>query len=177
MIITFRNNTIIEVSDETAVKLDRLWGGKAPDRVVKVDNIKGLECTIVLSTISGIYPNELWDEMQHEKVGDVLCKWGTWHPKGERCMHTDPLRDPIDFGALNDPANITGTRKEYREKWFKILGLNATRVKHMKEFNSDKLGLIKTFAELEHYEKTSEFPEYVDPTQWPKVGFNGLVLV
>lgn len=70
-----------------------------------------------------------------------------------------PLPARVDLDAIK-PQN------EYQERWHKLSRLNGARLK-AKSNPYEKVALLKDLNDLDQYEATGQWPEYVHPSQWP----------
>ena len=89
MIISLFSGSTLEVSDDTAAKLDLAItrSNPPPPKNIRIPILSGDTVVVAASTINGIYPKEVWETMEHEKIGDKKCYMGFWHKKGEICNH------------------------------------------------------------------------------------------
>lgn len=134
----------------------------------KARNLEINQQMISVSSIAEVVTDERFDVRERQRAGERQCKAGFWHAKFEICGHTIPA----DENDLPLPkSSPKPSNPEWREKWLKILTINSKRL--TEAGMGSKVGLIKTFAELEVYEKKHKFPEYVSRKDWPRVGANG----
>jgi hypothetical protein len=91
-VITFKNSTSIKVNDPIAQDVDARWGKRVATKDTIIIPVAGTgqKVTVSLTSINGIYPEEIWDSMLHERNGDWLCAQGQWHKKGYSCAHEPP---------------------------------------------------------------------------------------
>jgi hypothetical protein len=118
-------------------------------------------------------------EAQGQQISDMMAAGKSWAqlPNKEQLIFSNiksfdfvsSPEDPavMDLPALPPPLNVEElpTSNAQQERWKKILTLNSKRIKDKKGPN-ERPGLLKNFEDLDHYETTGEWPEYVHPSEW-----------
>lgn len=98
-VVTFKNSTSIKVLDSIAIDVEARWAGRVKSQSrIRIPIASGGKVTVDLSSINGVYPEEIWDGMLHEKNGDWMCAQGQWHKKGYTCAHEPPKKPHVEPG-------------------------------------------------------------------------------
>lgn len=110
--------------------------------------------TAIVSTtaIAEILSDEQYDETYRAAKGEVKCRFGYWHGKGESCGHVDPVEEPLDLSYLRENRPKMPVT-EVGDAWFRLMKVNNDLLK-----STGKFGSLRTLAELDEYEKTSTMP-------------------
>ncbi len=98
--------------------------GKAKDISKDLGNtvgkfIKAEGRIINVADIVGIFTPQDLEDMKRRKNGEVLCKYGKWHPRGQECMcHVQNIKSNIpEYPEISDEK-----RKENLKKFREMKG-------------------------------------------------------
>lgn len=155
---------VVILRDGTHYRIDPKWEGfvksaiQGNARNIKLD--KAGSIVVTPSTIAKVLSDEQFEDHEHMRQGDRKCLAGYWHPKGNICAH-------MVRAMPDDPVKAEGPRKPMAHWKMETLRLNAKRI--AENDRHEKIGLIKTEAEYDHFVMTGEWPEYLPPRDWHTV--------
>ena len=158
MIISLFNGSKLEVSDKMAEVIDQAITSEDAPKNIKIKLRNGDKATVVISTINGIWSDEQWDRMEHEKVGDWFCSSGHWHRKTETFCNNQPREKfPEPSPILRQPVDPSDTSD--RSRWLRLLKINAESGK------AGKYGTLRTLEDLAVFDETGQMPEVAQPVK------------
>jgi hypothetical protein len=161
MIISLFSGATLKVSDDIAVKIDHALASEAAPKSIKIPLLNGDTATVVTSTINGLWSEDQWGIMEHEKVGDWRCSSEHWHRKHETFCNAHVKKDKVEAApwirAKSKPASEDKTRND---KWVRMIQIN------MEHANiTGKHGTLRSLEDLEAYDATGEMPAVAKPLE------------
>jgi hypothetical protein len=156
MIVSLFSGQVIRVTDAVGKYIDETISGIEVPHILKVPASNGITSTVKVSTINGIWADEQWEAMEHEKAGDRLCSQLFWHKRNEACGHQEKTPEDYDLSWMRDvPIVEPSTTKE---AWMRLVQLNSQELK-----NTGRYGSLRDLQDLAQFEVDGKFPATPKP--------------
>lgn len=142
MVITLVGNRQLKISESAAVLLDQAMAQKVKPEYITIGGVK-----IKTSTITGLYPEAAWEQMEHDRKEDWKCDQGQWHARGTSCGHRPPRERVNGF-----EVPYVSKKTEASDKWLEIIGINLEILK-----KTGRYGHLRSLDDLQKYKQVEAF--------------------